>query len=79
MGEDLSRVRTPNAALVLGMIRRVVLSLSNAAVDRARAAHPKTKFNTKKFQQGFRSAHGGRERLQALIFAKNPSVLHLAK
>lgn len=79
MGEDTSRVRTPNAALVLGMIRRVVLSLSNAAVDRARKANPKTKFNTKKFQQTFRSARGGRERLQALILAKSPEVLDLGK
>jgi len=79
MGEDLSRVRTPHSALVLGMIRRVVLSLSNAAVDVARRANPKTKFNTKKFQQAFRSARGGRERLQALIFAKTPAVLALAK
>ena len=79
MGEDCSRVRTPNAALVLGMIRRVVLSLSNAAVDRARQANPKTKFNTKKFQQAFRTARGGRERLQALILAKTPAVLDLGK
>lgn len=79
LGEDLSRVRTPQAALVLGMIRRVVLSLSNAAVDAARKANPKTKFNTKKFQQGFRSARGGRQRLQALIFAKTPAVLDLGK
>jgi hypothetical protein len=79
MGQDLSRVRTSNAALVLGMIRRVVLSLSNAAVDRARQAHPKTKFNTKKFQQTFRTARGGRERLPALIFAKTPAVLDLRK
>ena len=79
MGEDTSRVRTPNAALVLGMIRRVVLSLSNAAVDRARKANPKTKFNPKKFQQSFRSARGGRERLPALILAKSPEVLALGK
>lgn len=79
MGEDLSRVRNPASALVLGMIRRVVLSLSNATVDAARKTHPKTKFNTKKFQQTFRSASGGRDRLQALILAKNPSVLHLGK
>jgi hypothetical protein len=79
MGEDLSRVRTPNSALVLGMIRRVVLSLSNAAVDCARKANPKTKFNTKKFQQAFRTARGGRERLQALILAKAPAVLDLGK
>ena len=77
MLEDLSRVRTPNAALVLGMVRRVVLSLSNAAVDKARKAKPKSKFNTKSFQQRFRSARGGRERLHALIFAKDPAVLAL--
>lgn len=77
MQEDLSRVRTPNSARVLGTLRRVVLSLSNAAVDLARKANPKTKLTTKKFQQRFRSARGGRERLQALIFAKNPAVLDL--
>ena len=43
MHEDLSRVRTPRSALVLGMIRRVVLSLSNAAVDQARKENPKTR------------------------------------
>lgn len=79
MQEDLSRVRTPNSAMVLGMIRRVVLSLSNAAVDHARKTKPKTKFNTKKFQQRFRSARGGRERLHALILAKNPALLDLGK
>lgn len=79
MGEDTSRVRTPNSAWVLGMIRRVELSLSNAAVDVARQANPKTKFNTKKFQQAFRTACGGRERLKALIFAKSPAVLDLGK
>ena len=77
MQEDFSRVRTPNAALVLGMLRRVVLSLANAAVDKARAANPKSKFNTKSFCQRFRSARGGRERLHALVFAKYPAVLDL--
>jgi hypothetical protein len=75
--EDLSRVRTPRAARVLGTIRRVVLSLANAAVDRARKKNPKTKSNTKSFQQRFRSARGGRERLHALVFAKSPNVLDL--
>jgi len=78
MQEDLSRVRTPNSALVLGMLRRVVLSLSNAAVDKARQANPKSKFNTKTFRQRFLSARGGREHLQALIFAKTPAVLDIA-
>jgi len=77
MLEDQSRVRTPKAARVLGSIRRVVLSLANADVDQARAINPKTKHNTKSFQQRFRSARGGRERLHALIFAKSPTVLDL--
>ena len=75
--EDQSRVRTPRAARVLGTIRRVVVSLANAAVDKARKNNPKTKSNTKTFQQRFRSARGGRERLQALLFAKSPNVLDL--
>jgi len=78
MQEDLSRVRTPNSALVLGMLRRVVLSLSNAAVDKARKDNPKSKFNAKSFRQRFLSARGGRELLHALIFAQNPAVLNLA-
>lgn len=75
--EDQSRVRTPGAARVLGTIRRVVVSLANAAVNRARKSHPKTKCNTGSFQQRFRSARGGRERLHALLFAKLPDVLDL--
>ncbi len=75
--EDESRVRTPQAARVLGTIRRVVVSLANAAVDQARIKNPKTKHNTRTFQQRFRSARGGRARLRALIFAKCPDVLGL--
>ena len=75
--EDQSRVRTPRAARVLGTIRRVVVSLANAAVNRARQNNPKTKCNTRSFQKRFRSARGGRERLHALIFAKSPEVLCL--
>jgi hypothetical protein len=76
--EDQSRVRTPSAARVLGTLRRVVVSLANAAVNRARQNNPKTKCNTGTFQKRLRSARGGRERLQALIFAKSPDVLSLA-
>lgn len=75
--EDQSRVRTPGAARVLGTIRRVLVSLANAAVNQARKKNPKTKCNTGSFQQRFRSARGGRERLRALIFAKSPNVLDL--
>jgi hypothetical protein len=55
----------------------VVVSLANAAVDKARQKNPKTKCNTRSFQKYFRSARGGRERLHALIFAKSPNVLDL--
>jgi len=75
--EDQSRVRTPGAARILGTIRRVIVSLANAAVNRARKDNPKTKDNTRSFQNRFRSARGGRERLRALIFAKFPNVLAL--
>ena len=77
LGEDRSRVRTPQAARVLGTIRRVVVSLAYAAVARARQKNPKTKSNTASFQKRFRSARGGRERLYALISAKSPNVLNL--
>ena len=77
MQEDLSRVRTPHSALVLGIIRRVILSLANAAVDKARQQNPKTKFNTKSFRQRYLTARGGRERLHALISAQMPAVLDL--
>ncbi len=75
--EDTSRVRTPKAARTLGTIRRVVVSLANAAVNRARKQKPKTKANTGTFQSRFKSARGGRERLHALITAKLPNILDL--
>ena len=79
MQEDLSRVRTPNSARVLGMIRRVVLSLANAAVDTAKKHNPKTKANTKSFRQRFLSARQGARRLHALVFSKHPAILGLVK
>lgn len=75
--EDQSRVRTPGAARILGTIRRVVVSLANAAVNRKRKKNAKTKCNTSSFQKRFRSARGGRERLHALVFAKYPELLDL--
>lgn len=75
--EDRSRVRQAGAARVLGAIRRVVVSLANSAVNRARKKNPKAKCNTGTFQKQFRSARGGQQRLHALISAKCPSVLDL--
>jgi hypothetical protein len=75
--EDESRVRHPKAARIIGTIRRVVVSLANAATDQARKKNPKTKINTRTFQQQFKSARGGLQRLHALISAKSPDVLDL--
>ena len=75
--KDLSRGRTPNSALALGSIRRVVLSLANAAVDRVRKRRPKTTANPKSFQQRLNSARGGSDGRPALIFAQAPRVLDL--
>lgn len=75
MQEDLSRVRNPNAARVLGTLRRVVLSLANQAVDQLRKRQPKTKANTKLYRQRFLSARHGPKRLHSLIFDKQPDVL----
>ena len=75
--EDQSRVRTPSTERVRGTIRRVVMSLANAAVNRKGKKHPKTKCNTNRFQKRFRSARGGRERLRSLIFAKHPEFWDL--
>lgn len=79
MQEDLSRVRTPNSARVLGTIRRIVLSLANAALDKVRKLKPKIKANIKKWRQRFLSARGGVQRLENLILSKSPAVLTLAK
>ena len=70
-------MRHPNAARILGTIRRVVVSFANASVDKAQKKNPKDKRTTRDFQQQFKSDRGGRERLHALISAKSPNVLHL--
>ncbi len=74
MREDQSRVRTARAAHVLSTVRRVVLTLPNAAVDRARAKNPKIKYYTKDFQERFSRADDGKERLRVLIFVKSPNI-----
>ena len=77
MREDHSRVRNSNTARVLGTIRRVVVTLSNAAITKARKKNPKTKVNTSDFQHQYKRSDGGRERLRALIFAKKPNIFTL--
>jgi hypothetical protein len=73
--EDRSRVRQPNAARVLGLFRRRVVSVAQAAI--AQAQTKKTRWTVRRYQQRFAPRDGGPQRLQALIFAQAPRSWHL--
>jgi len=75
LDEDRSRVRQPNAALVLGLFRRLVVSVAQTAI--AQAQSKKTRWTVRRYQQRFAHRDGGPQRLQALIFAQTPRSWHL--
>jgi hypothetical protein len=77
LDEDRSRVRQPNAALVLGMIRRLVVSVAQAAI--AQVQTHKTRWTVRRYQQRFAHRDGGPQRLHALIFANSPLSWRLPK
>jgi len=77
LDEDRSRVRNANAALVLGLFRRLVVSLAQAAISQVQTQ--KTRWSVRRYQQQFAHRDGGPERLNALVFAKNPGSLGLRK
>jgi hypothetical protein len=77
LDEDRSRVRNPNAALILGMFRRLVVSVAQAAIKEVQTK--KTRWSVRRYQQRFARREGGPERLRALVFAKNPSSWRLHK
>ncbi len=77
LDEDRSRVRHANAALVLGMFRRLVVSVAQAAITRAQT--PRTRWSVRRYQQQFARRNGGPERLRALVFAKSPASWRLVK
>ena len=77
LDEDRSRVRNANAALVLGMFRRLVVSVAQAAI--AQAQTKKTRWTVRRYQQRFSRRDGGPERLNALVFAKHPSSWRFPK
>jgi hypothetical protein len=77
LDEDRSRVRNANAALVLGMFRRLVVSVAQAAITQAQT--PRTRWSVRRYQQQFAHRNGGPERLRALVFAKSPASWRLAK
>ena len=72
LGEDHSRVRHTNAAYVLSLFRRVVVSFAQVWIDECRKIKPRSRATTRKFQKGFLRRAGGPERLRALIFCKSP-------
>lgn len=75
--EDHSRVRHANAALVLGMFRRVVVSCAQAWL--AAVQTRQTRFSVRRFQKQFARREGGPARLMALVFAKSPTAWRLAQ
>lgn len=75
LDEDRSRVRNPNAALILGMFRRLTVSIAQAAITRAQTR--KTRWTVRRYQQRFAHRTGGQERLHALLFAKHPLAWRL--
>lgn len=77
LDEDRSRVRHPKAAFVLGLFRRLVVSVAQAAITEAQTR--KTRWTVRRYQQRFAHRSGGPERLRALIFAKTPVSWRLPK
>jgi len=71
LDEDRSRVRHRNAAWVLGMFRRLAVSVANAWLDGVQS--PKTRWSVGRFLKRFGHRDGGARRLHALIFA-SPAV-----
>jgi len=77
LDEDRSRVRHPNAALVLGMYRRLVVSVAQSWLASVRSV--KSRWSVRRFQQRFAHKDGGPARLQAIVFAKTPASWRLEK
>jgi hypothetical protein len=75
LDEDRSRVRQRNAALVLGMFRRLAVSVANAWLDQVQTKQ--TRWSVGRFMKRFAHRDGGLHRLRALIFAKPPAAHRL--
>jgi hypothetical protein len=77
LDEDRSRVRNANAALILGMFRRLAVSVAQAAMREIQTN--RTRWSVRRYQQRFARRDGGPERLRALVFAKNPTSWRLQR
>jgi hypothetical protein len=75
--EDRSRVRHRNAALVLGLFRRLVVSVAQTAIAEVQTS--KTRWTVRRYQQRFAHRNGGPQRLQSLAFANSPLSWRLPK
>jgi len=74
---DRRRVRQGNAALVLGLFRRLVVRV--AQVASARVQTPKPRWSVRRYHQRCAQHDGGPERLQAWVSAKSPTSWRLQK
>jgi len=72
LDEDRSRVRQPNAAMVLASFRRLTVSLAQHWVDQCRAV--KRRGPVRAFQKRFQHHATGPQRLADLAFAKRPTA-----
>jgi anti-sigma factor RsiW len=77
LDEDRSRVRNANAALVLGLFRRLAVSVAQTAI--AQVQTQKTRWSVRRYQQRFAHRDGGPARLHALVFANSPASWRLPK
>jgi len=72
LDEDRSRVRHPNAALVLAMFRRLTVSLAIHWVDARRAL--KRRGTVRSFQKRFHHCRTGPRKLSDLVFTNRPTA-----
>ena len=73
LDEDRSRVRNANTALVLGMFRRLLVSVAQAAIFRVQTE--KTRWSVRRYQQQFAHRNGGPERWQRRLRVIRPSPM----
>jgi hypothetical protein len=70
-------VRQRNAALVLGLFRRLVMSVAQTAMVQRQT--PKTRWTVRRYHHRFARRDGGPQRLAALLVAKARSSWQLPK
>ena len=58
LGEDHSRVRHPQAAFALSLLRRMVVSFAQAWLEECRKINPRSRATTRKFQKRFLERQG---------------------